>query len=240
MADPTSTDAGRELYSRLRESQSFGETIKAYEGFLRRGLGQLSIQRAPVTQTLVYLTIAVFTIQVWFYSRVSGASEGLNVWFFLNYPQIAWPLTEFIHRGLGHFIANVLFLIILGRIVEPEFRSRYFVLWFLGVGLIATPVHAIVQLSISPKPFVAVSGISEFISALGVFVLLSFFHLNQKTELWYLGFLIGASAAIDEAISLIWAFWTWSMGPLNIGHTVGAILGLVVFLTVRIRQSRFN
>lgn len=142
------------------------EWTEAYFDFGRSFLTQFKEQEAPITSYLIGLTALVFSIQTVLYLiAVDNLSTGvltilldrnvflgLNAYYFLNNTWVAWPLSEFIHRGIGHFISNIAILALFGKILEPKFRTRHYITWFVSVAIITTSIHAYIELANSLKP----------------------------------------------------------------------------------------
>lgn len=243
MDDLRDEDARRVFVSALKNADSLTDTVSIYIGFIRAAIDQASERKAPYTKLLIFTTLAVFSIQIGLFFRVNqnplgalvsllterGPLEGLNAWFFIHYPLMAWPLTEFIHRGLGHFLVNIGLLGLFGSYVEPGIRRRYYVLGFLLVVVTATPIHAWQQLLITTKPHVAVYGISDFVAALGLFSLLLIYGKAVRTELEYVALLLGVLIVSLTLFELIYAVLIWSLEPVNVGHLVGGLVGVIAF-----------
>lgn len=243
MDDLRDEDARCEFVSALKNADSLTYSVSIYTGFIRAAIDEASERKAPFTKLLIFITLAVFSVQIGLFFRVNqnplgsivtllterGALEGLNAWFFIHHPSIAWPLTEFIHRGLGHFLVNVGLLALFGSYVEPGIRRRYYVLWFLLVVVTATPIHALQQMLITTKPYVAVYGISDFVAALGLFSLLWIYGKAVRTELEYVALLLGGLIVLQTLIELINAVLIWSLEPVNVGHLVGGLVGVIAF-----------
>lgn len=153
----------------------------------------------------------------------------MNAYIFINYPWLAWPLTEFLHRGIGHITANVFGLAIFGKIVEPLLKKRYYLIWFVGVAVISTPIHAYVELATSAEELVAVYGMSDFVYSLGFFSTIYLINQESRTELEYLAILVGLAGMVQIGIQLLQGLWILSIEPVNIGHLVGGLTGIIVY-----------
>lgn len=135
-------DAASKLLNQASEAETWKEWTYAYLESLKSLLPQFKAQEAPVTTVLVGLTVLVFTLQAFLYLLITGSfpegilvlltqrSEltGLTAWLFVNLPIPSWLLTEFLHKGIGHFIANIALLALFGKIVEPKLQTRHFIL----------------------------------------------------------------------------------------------------------------
>ena len=165
-----------------------------------------------------------------------GSLRGLNAHFFLNYPMLAWSTSEFLHKGVKHFVANIALLALFGKIVEPRFRTRYYILWFFTVFLIVKPTDALISLSTSSKPHVAVYGISDFVYSLGSYSALTLLILENRDELEYLGLLVGFAALLHILLEIAQAVWLMSIQPINFSHLIGGVIGLFVFVIVHNRR----
>lgn len=207
----------------------------------------LRARDAPVTAVLILITATVFTLQSVFHLYITesfpigiliiftqrSTLTGLTAYLFVNFPWIAWPLAEFLHKGVGHFITNIALLALFGKIIEPRFQTRHYILWFVGVAIIVKPIDALITLSTSPKTNVAVYGISDFVYSLGIYTVLTVYGSEHGNQLEYLGMLVGVSAIILILVRTTRAIFQMSIQPLNTAHLFGGLLGIVVFSIVR-------
>jgi membrane associated rhomboid family serine protease len=239
----TSPDALTRLLSRARDASTGAELTDAYVDFGKSVVVQFSQIEAPVTRYIIWVALTVFAVLSSFYIQIQdnwmlgvltvltdlNALRGLNAYFFINYHWLAWPLTEFLHRGIGHVAANVFGLAILGKIVEPLIKKRYYLLWFVGVAVIATPIHAYVELVTSTEELVAVYGMSDFVYSLRFFSTIYLIRQESRTELEYLAILVGLTGIVQIVIQLLQGLWILSIEPVNIGHLVGGLTGIIVY-----------
>jgi len=242
-------DAASKLLDQAKEAESWKEWTYAYLDSLKSISYQFRAQNAPVSTLLIGLTVFVFSIQAFLYLLFTdsitegvlilltqrGALTGLTAWLFVNYPLPSWLLTEFLHKGIGHFIANIALLALFGKIIEPKFQKSHFILWFIGLAIIVKPSHAIISLSNSSKSNVAVYGISDFVYSLAVFSVLSLLNTDYRNELEYVALLVGGAAVLQVSVHVVQAMIETSIDPVNPAHLLGGIAGGIVFGIVRLR-----
>lgn len=244
MVDPEDNrDAASKFLAKANKAETWREKIFIFRDFFKVIPDQVRVRDAPVTAVLILIIICVFTLQSVLHLYITesfpigmlviltqpSALTGLTAYLFVNFPGIAWSLAEFLHKGVGHFIANIALLALFGKIIEPRFQTRYYILWFAGVAIIVKPIDALVTLSTSPKPKVAVYGISDFVYSLGIYTLLTVYSSEHGEEIEYLGLLVGLAAIIQIVVQATRAILHMSIQPLNIAHLFGGILGIVVF-----------
>jgi membrane associated rhomboid family serine protease len=243
-------DAASRLLTKAKESESWDELSSAYFEFMKSLFYQLKTQQARITLILVSLTTLVFLLQSILYLYLTdsfligtlviliqpGALQGLTNHLFLDFPWVAWPLSEFLHKGMRHFIGNVVLLTLFGKVLEPKFKTKHYILWFVSVALIVKPIDAYITLSTSTKSNVAVYGISDFVYSLGFFTVLDLATGEHRNELEYLALLIGVLAILQVGYHGVNAGMRATVEPINFAHLVGGILGLVVFGLVRYQE----
>lgn len=244
MADPEEyRDAASKFLAQADEAETWREWVFIYWKFFKPIPDQIRARDAPVTSILILITVFIFTIQSVLHLYITesfpigilviltqrSALTGLSAYLFVNFPWIAWPLAEFLHKGVGHFIANIALLALFGKIIEPRFQTRYYILWFVGVAIIVNPIDALITLSTSPKPNVAVYGISDFVYSLGIYTVITVYSSKHRDELEYLGLLVGVAAIIQILVQATMAVLQMSIQPLNTAHLFGGLLGIVVF-----------
>lgn len=251
MVDPDEyRDAASKYIAQANEAETWREWFFIFRDFFKTIPGQFRLRDTPVTAVLILITITVFTLQSVLHLYITesfpigilviltqpSTLTGLTAYLFLNFPWIAWPLAEFLHKGVGHFIANIALLALFGKIIEPRFQTRYYILWFVGVAIIVKPIDALITLSTSPKPNVAVYGISDFVYSLGIYTLMTAYSSERRDEIEYLGLLVGLAAIILILAQATRAVLHMSIQPLNTAHLIGGLLGVVVFGLVEARK----
>lgn len=240
-------DAASKFLAQANEAETWREWVTIYRDFFKSIPDQVKAREAPVTAVLILITVTVFALQSVLHLYITesfplgilviltqrSALTGLTAYLFVNFPWIAWPLAEFLHKGVGHFIANIALLALFGKIIEPRFQTRHYILWFVGVAIVVKPIDALISLSTSPKPNVAVYGISDFVYSLGIYTVLTVYSSEHGDELEYLGMLVGVAAIILILVQAMRAVLQMSIQPLNTAHLFGGLLGIVVFGIVR-------
>lgn len=240
-------DAASNFLAQARDAETLKEWVSIYGDFFNAIPDQVRARDAPVTAVLILIAVTAFILQSVLYLHITesfpigilviltqrSALTGLTAHLFVNYPWMAWPLAEFLHKGVGHLIANITLLALFGKIIEPRFQTRHYLLWFIGVAIIVKPIDAIITLSSSPKTNVAVYGISDFVFSLGIFTVLTVYSSENGDELEYLGMLVGVAAIILTLAQATIAALQISIQPLNTAHLLGGLLGIVVFDIVR-------
>ncbi|QSW98177.1 rhomboid family intramembrane serine protease [Haloterrigena alkaliphila] len=240
-------DAASKSLAQANEAETWREWVSIYRDFFKAIPGQVRDRDAPVTAILILITITVFILQSVLYLYITesfpigilviltqrSALTGLTAYLFVDFPWIAWPLAEFLHKGVGHFVANIALLALFGKIIESRFQTRYYILWFVGVAIIVKPIDALITLSTSPKPNVAVYGISDFVYSLGIYTVMTVYSSEHGDEIEYLGMLVGVAAIIQILVQATTAVHHMSIQPLNTAHLFGGLLGIVVFGIVR-------
>lgn len=243
-------DAASKLLNQAQAAETWNEWIYAYTESLKSIPYQFKARKTPVTVVLIGLTTLVFLLQTLLYLLITetfpeglfivltkrGALTGLTAWLFVNFPLPSWLLTEFLHKGIGHFIANITLLALFGKIVEPTFHTRRIIFWFLGVAIIVKPIDALITLSTITKSNVAVYGISDFVYSLTFYSVFDLGNANQRNELECLGLLVGGAAILQVSLHMVTAAVQLSIQPINPAHLLGGLLGIVVYGLVRLQE----
>jgi len=243
-------DAATKFLNQAQKAETWKEWLNVYYESLKSVVYQFKAQKAPVTAGLVGITSLVFSLQAFLYLLITdtfpegilivltnrGALTGLTAWLFVNFPSYSWFLTEFLHKGIGHFIANIALLALFGKTIEPKFQTRRFILWFLGVAIIVKPIDALITLSTSTKSNVAVYGISDFVYSLAFYSVFDLNNACQRTELEYLALLVGVAAILQVSLHMVTAAFQLSIQPINPAHLLGGMLGMVIYGLVRLQE----
>jgi membrane associated rhomboid family serine protease len=107
--------------------------------------------------------------------------------------------SQFLHGGWLHLLGNLLFLWIFGNNIEDRFGRAWFLLFYLGGGIVA----GLTQVAIDPDSTVPLIGASGAIAAtLGAYIVL--FPGARITTLVFLGFFY---QLIDVPALLVLGFW---------------------------------
>jgi len=243
-------DAISKWLTGVDEAETWKEWGNAYLEVAKSLLQHFNQQQAPVTGYLIGIVLIVFSLQSALFLYMTGSStagiiailsqkgalRGVSAHIFLEFPWIAWPLAEFMHKGIAHLFGNIALLAILGKIVEPRFKRRYYILWFVAIAIIVKPIDAYISLSTSPKSNVAVYGISDFVYSLAVFSVFTLLNTDYRNELEYVALLVGGLAILLVNLNIVLAVIDASIDPVNPAHLLGGIIGGVVFGIVRFRQ----
>lgn len=177
-------------------------------------------------------TTAVLGLILWFFvlevalMMNSGAANthDLVSYFFKYHPWLVWPIAPFLHRGIGHFAVNVLFIYIAGPVEERLSKLQY-----LGLLLLAgfLPVYAdSLKLAIfGQEPHVAAYGASAF-----GFGLLGYGLAAQMGTEWWLtprqwlivlGGVAGVIAVLKNSVLAV-----GDPAALSLGHLGGLLVGI--------------
>lgn len=236
----------KRYYRLLGEAGSMQETNKVVAEFLTSSWQQGSSPYAPVTAVLAALVLIVFGAQIAVDSLFSGSFlvsltstllepgylRGVTAWIFHHFPFLAWPLSPFLHKGILHFTANIALLALLGKYVEPQVKTRYFILWFIVITLMSKPAHAWISLQMSTKPNVAVYGISDFVFSLTFYSAIRLYYSKRKNEFEFVTWMIGMLAVLMVGSNAVFAIWQGSVEAVNPAHFVGGLSGIAVFFIV--------
>ncbi|MFG0320639.1 MAG: rhomboid family intramembrane serine protease [Planctomycetota bacterium JB042] len=169
MARTTTEEALRRERERETPVSALPDSPWSFLAFLH----ELPIVRNPrrtrgrVSVTLVLLAALLFVATL---DRIDpGLGEALA--FVPDHPTLVGLLGSFfVHAGLGHLIANAIFLLLFGRATEQEFGSGRFVVSILVAHLAACAAHA----AIDPRGDVPLVGASGGISGVVACFALSF------------------------------------------------------------------
>jgi membrane associated rhomboid family serine protease len=246
MTGPDEENTLKRYYRRMGQAGSIRETNKVYYGFWTAFWRQINSRHAPVTAVLSAMVLVFFFAQVLVDSLFRdsilisligtilkpGYLKGVTAWLYINFPFVAWLSSPFLHKGIFHLLSNIALLAIFGKYVEPQIKTRYFILWFIVVTLVTKPIHAWISLQMTTKPNVAVYGISNFVFSLGFFSAIRLYCSNYKNEFEYAVWVIGILAVLTVGFNAMFAAWQGSISPVNPGHLVGGIFGMVIFAIV--------
>jgi membrane associated rhomboid family serine protease len=234
-------DAGGQI-SRVLESLFQNEPITNPREFASGLVREFRTNDSPVTIYLIVLCSAWFILQSTLYLIIADPAEGiltllttrssldgLTAAIFIESPWLAWPFSPFLHGGLYHFAGNIIVLAAIGRRIESLVHRKQYLIWFLAVSLIATPIDAVATLHSSPTPLVAVYGISGFAYSLAFFSFVYTVGLEERSELEDVCMLIGFAAIFEVSIQAGHSIMLLSISPINVGHFVGGISGIFVY-----------
>jgi membrane associated rhomboid family serine protease len=153
--------------------------------------------------------------------------------------------SQFLHGGWLHVLGNLLFLWIFGNNIEDRFGPVWFVVFYLGAGVVA----GLTQVAIDPSSTVPLIGASGAIAGtLGAYLVL--FPGARITSLVFLGFFY---QLIDVPAVIVLVFWfvlqvidgLASLGVTDAGggvaffaHIGGFVFGAGIALLVRRTSAR--
>ena len=212
-----------------------GDDWNAFASSLVR---QYRSARTGTTLTLVSLTAVVFLLQVVGTSLTGARSvRALTAFLYLHGDDSVYLLSLFLHRGVPHFLSNVLVLLALAP-QERHFSPRGY--WaFVATGAVLTlGVGYAVLLAYSPEANVAFYGISGLGYALGGFALVRGLRFRGRlTELDVVAALVGLSSVVAVGGNLL-ASLPHAPVDVNGGHLSGLLFGLAVGALWRPRSAR--
>lgn len=235
-------DAVRRFWERTKDSENWSEWLQVFKESGNSFFQQATKLHAPVTAIMAGLVVVTFFLQIgvdtWFTDSAvisllssilePGYLRAVTAWIFHQHPYVGWPLSPFLHKGIQHFSANLVLLALFGKYVEPRFKTRYFVLWFLAVTLVTKPVDAWISLQASSKEFVAVYGISDFVYSLSFFSVVTLWSTDYRKELQTVVLVIGLLSIVLVGLEISAGLLTGSVQAVNWSHLIGGILGIVV------------
>jgi membrane associated rhomboid family serine protease len=165
---------------------------------------------------------------------------------------LALLMSMFLHGGLMHLLGNMLFLWIYGDNVEHRLGRFRFLLAYLGTGVAATGLHALLDMS-SPLPTIGASGaISGVLGFYFVFfprnkvrVLFLFFPIFVNIIQVPARIILGIYIVISNILPFMASYGTQGGGVAYGAHIGGFIAGLIIAwlmdrheLTARPREYR--
>ncbi len=124
---------------------------------------------AKITSSLFFLLIVIYLVQVFFLKNImtSIMTHPLHL-FQGNFYSIITSI--FLHADLIHLGSNLLALIIFGRIVENQFKSKTLLI-FLASGIVANIISNLISYSLG-EPYFYSLGASGAIAGLIIFAIL--------------------------------------------------------------------
>ena len=188
---------------------------------------EYALEEWRVTQLLIVTVLLVYNAEI--VVRLALGAPTVRVamgYTFLNYPELAWPLSPVLHRDALHLGANVLMLVVLAP-VEARMRRREFIALVVVSAYVSVLCGALWSLTFTEKEFVAFYGISGTVFGLAGYGLVASVRDYRAGEeptapLVYMGV-----AVIGTIVLEVWGAVTGGAVALNMGHTSGAVLGVV-------------
>jgi membrane associated rhomboid family serine protease len=184
---------------------------------------------SPITQSLI-IVIGIVFIGELVGAALLTRSNSVRIFstgIFDVHPWIAWPLSPVLHKGLKHFLANILFALLYGIPVERHWNTKAYLI-FLAVTGYATIAFGTGFLWLFTDDQLAFYGASGIIYALAGYSSTHFFiehdtlDLTEKVALVF-GFIALLSVILDIITG---PYFTprW----INGGHLSGFVIGGVV------------
>ncbi|WP_302082645.1 rhomboid family intramembrane serine protease [Salinibaculum rarum] len=194
--------------------------------FFSEAFAPVDSQGVRYTERILVVILGFFALEVSLSVLYNaGSTYNLVSYFFKNHPWLVWPVAPFLHRGIGHFAANVAFIYIAAP-VETRMSKVQYVGLLLFSGFLAVYADGLKLAVFGSEPHVAAYGASGFAFGLLGYGLSSIADTDwQLTPRWWLIVACGISAillviknsllAVSDPISL------------NIGHLGGLLVGLL-------------
>lgn len=181
-------------------------------------------QSAKATKTIFYLNIIVFLFTLMFSSFIYenfamydfNDSSLFKPWQIITY--------QFLHGGLFHIVFNMLVLLSFGPLVEHEYGTKRFWIYYLLCGVASCLLHS-VMLNSGDIPLVGASG-----SIWGVLMMFTFLYPNQKLYLFFIPIGIKAKYIVTFMFLFeVFGGFTMNDGTAHFGHVGGGLMGLILF-----------
>lgn len=181
----------------------------------------------PYTRTVLVLVSFIFVMEVGHMLHVGADSTYLVAsYFFVNHPWLAWPLAPFIHKGLGHFGANVAAIYIAAPVELGLSRFQYLGLLILS-GFLPVYSDGLKLAVFGAEPNVAVYGASGFALGLAGFGLVKAAYSDLRlTPRWWLIVLIGIAGVAIVLKNIVLTIVAGDPVTLHLGHLGGLLVGL--------------
>lgn len=193
---------------------------------------------APVTYVAISLIAVIFLIEILITALNSlGSIQVFATGIFGVSPAVAWPASPVLHRGVFHFAASVIGLLLVGVPIEQHWsRSRYSVFLILtGYGTIAAGAGVLWLFS---KQSVAFYGTSGVIYALAGYALTHLpRHHTERTLLERVAVIVGVLAFLTVGFDLFTGPY-FTAQWVNGGHASGFVIGAVAGWTSWSQCSR--
>ncbi len=154
----------------MSSEQSKTPFSKFYPTTVRQYTEDLRNRHSPITNKVILAICLVFLAQELAAVYFGASIPGVTFYFFLHYPVPAWLLTFFLHQGVMHFLTNVALIGFVGRVVEPTFSKRGYLLFLVGTMVLSALGAYAVKAPFTAKP-VAAYGASGFGYALAAYSL---------------------------------------------------------------------
>lgn len=154
-------------YSHIIRSEPIGDSI-------RDAIDQYRASDAPITRTLIWVVAIVFAAEVVVATFFGTRSiRVLATGSFKLHPELAWLAAPILHAGVGHALANIAGLVIVGIPLEKHFSQRRFVIFIIATAYGSTLIGGLFQAAFTTNQ-VAMYGISGTVYAMAGFGLVQF------------------------------------------------------------------
>lgn len=177
-------------------------------------------------------TTAVLGLILWFFALEvalmlnygAASTHDLVSYFFKFHPWLVWPIAPFLHRGVGHFAVNVLFIYIAAPVEDRLSKLQYLRLLFLA-GFLPLYADGLKLVIFGQEPHVAAYGASGFVFGLLGYGLAAQmgneWQLTPRQWLIVLGGVAGVIVVLKNGVL--------AMGDpvaLHFGHLWGLLVGI--------------
>jgi len=194
---------------------------------LREAKEQYQSAAAPVTKTLIWIVLAVFASQVIATTLLGARSiQVLAGGSFKLFPTLAWLLAPVLHAGIGHLVANIGSLYVLGIPIEQYFSPRRFAFFIVATAYLSTAGGWLLQ-SLFTSQQIAMYGISGTAFALGGFALVKYGTAEERLPAYQLFALVLGLAALIIVAGDPFTGPYFHPDWINGGHVTGFLIGLI-------------
>lgn len=194
---------------------------------VKEAYGEYTEGDSTVTYLLAIIVAAVFIFEVAFAAvRSLGSIQIFATGIFGVHPVIAWPFSPVLHRGILHFGANLVGLLVVGIPIEKHWTWKRYSLFLVLTGYLTIVAGTGFMLIFSDSP-VAFYGTSGVVYALAGYALLHLFWSHDQFSL------SEKVAALIGSIALVLVVVDPFTGPyfdplwINVGHASGFLIGAV-------------
>lgn len=177
------------------------------------------------TNAVLYVILGFFVLEVVLTTQLgAGSTYNLISYFFKHYPWIVWPVAPFLHRGLGHFVANIAFIYIAAPVEQRLSKLSYLGL-LLFAGFLPVYVDGLKLALLGDEPHVAAYGASGFAFGLLGYALAAYldteWRLTPRQWLIVLGGVAGVIMVLKNGVLAI-----GDPVSLHLGHLGGLLVGM--------------
>jgi membrane associated rhomboid family serine protease len=193
--------------------------------FCERVLPEYALDQWRVTQSLIVAVLLIYNTEVVVRLLLDAPTVRVAMAYsFLNYPEVAWPLSPFLHRDALHLASNVAMLVVLAP-VESRLSRRRFLAFVTVTAYLSVLCGAVWSLTFTDKEFVAFYGISGTVFAMagcGLVASVRDYRVGDEltAPLVYMGVAVIGAVGLD-----VWGLMTVGPLALNMGHASGGMLG---------------